>query len=138
MYAVDTDSIHTNISLPDSWVGNDLGQWKLEFVGSLAYYPLPKVYMSEGFKVKDGIVGEEFKTIKKGKGVGKGTITKDEYIKLLQGKSIEKTETRFIVDKKNSSVKLKDVSINIQPDLTTTRVMGYYVLGTMLLRWSNP
>nr|QWO71389.1 DNA polymerase [Termitomyces sp. T123] len=44
LYYSDTDSIDINIPLPDMFVGNELGQMKLEHIFQKAVYLAPKVY----------------------------------------------------------------------------------------------
>lgn len=116
VYAVDTDSIHTNAILPDELLGNDLGKFKLEFQGhSGGLYPLPKTYYAEGNQVNDK-EKSEFKIIKKGKGVKGGSLLKEEYLKLVQGIPVQKNDPRFIIKRQDSSIRLKDVKIEIKAD----------------------
>jgi hypothetical protein len=92
--------------------------WKLEFVGyNGGYYPLAKLYYAVGHEVKDNIIADKEMEIKKAKGVKRGTISKDEYIKLINGSPICKNDPRFVLNRKDSSVTLKDVTINISSDL---------------------
>lgn len=112
IYAVDTDSIHTDGYLPEDCIGNELGQWKLEReTKGVGLYPLPKVYFVEDDE--DGKV----KDIKKGKGVKKKSITKEEYLKLTQGESIEKKENRFKIIKKEFRIKLEKTKICLNAEL---------------------
>jgi len=124
VYAVDTDSIHTNGILSDEFVGSELGKWKLEFVGCKgAYYPLPKLYYIEGYPVKDNVITDKITEVKKGKGVKRGSISKEEYKNLIKGITIEKSDPRFILDRKQSTVKLKNVKIEIKPDLIKRKIV---------------
>lgn len=113
IYAVDTDSIHTNKPLPDYLVGDQLGQWKLEFIGDYGIYPIPKTYYLKGHKIKDGNILPEIVEIKKGKGVKSESITFEEYEDLLNGLSISKNENRFIIARDKTNVKYDNVNINI-------------------------
>jgi len=124
VYAVDTDSIHTNGVLSDEFVGSEIGKWKLEFVGCKgAYYPLPKLYYIEGYPVKDNVITDKITEVKKGKGVKRGSISKEEYKNLIKGITIEKSDPRFILDRKQSTVKLKNVKIEIKPDLIKRKIV---------------
>lgn len=123
IYAVDTDSIHTNGILSDDFIGSELGKWKLEFIGHKGYYPLPKLHYVEGCVVKDNLPIDKISEIKKGKGVKRGSISKDEYISLIKGLPIEKNDPRFIIDRKDSTVKLKDVKVKIKPDLIKRKIV---------------
>ena len=49
----DTDSIFSCVPLPEFYVGNKLGQMKLEYIGIRAAFPAPKVYAVE---LEDGSV----------------------------------------------------------------------------------
>lgn len=126
IYAVDTDSIHTNKQLPDEMVGDELGQWKLEFVIKEGIYALPKVYYARGYKVKDGIISDKITEIRKGKGVKRGSISREEYMKLLSGENIEKREKRFIIDGSRKVVRHDDVSITLSPTLNKRIPLGNY------------
>jgi hypothetical protein len=70
-YYSDTDSIVTNKPLPDSMVGNALGQVKLEYVITKAVFLAPKVY---AFITVPG--GSEGKEIIKVKGLTNEVISK--------------------------------------------------------------
>lgn len=115
VYAVDTDSIHTNGVLPSEMLGDKLGQWKMEFIGDKGgMYPVPKVYYAEGKSIKDNQEDKDV-TVKKAKGL-KGSLTKEDYLKLIEGEVVNKEDPRFVVNRAKSSVSLQDVKININPN----------------------
>ena len=117
VYAVDTDSIHTDGFLPDNYIGSELGLWKLEFEGERGLYPLPKVYLVEE-KIDEKVSKDKkIKDIKKGKGLKKKSITKEEYLKLTQGESIEKEEYRFKIIKKEFRIKFEKTKICLSAEL---------------------
>ena len=122
VYAVDTDSIHTNGILPDYLLGNEIGKFKLEFEGeSGGLYPLPKTYYAEGKEVNANQIG--VKIIKKGKGVKGGSILKEEYLNLVQGISVEKQDPRFIIKREDCSIRLKDVKIEIKAEFLKRNIL---------------
>lgn len=124
VYAVDTDSIHTNGILSDDLIGSELGKWKLEFIGYKGgYYPLPKLYYVEGYAVKGNTPTDKISELKKGKGVKRGSISKDEYVSLIEGLPIEKNDPRFVIDRNSSTVKFKDVKVEIKPDLIKRKII---------------
>lgn len=114
VYAADTDSIHTNGVLPSSMIGDKLGEWKLEFVGDKGgMYPVPKVYYAEGKSIKDNELYKDV-TIKKAKGL-KGSLTKEDYAKLVEGEEVKKEDPRFVANRLKSSVSYQEVQIHIKP-----------------------
>jgi hypothetical protein len=52
IYYIDTDSIVTDKDLPTSIVGDNLGQFKLEFIVDKAYFISPKLYYLEDKLIK--------------------------------------------------------------------------------------
>lgn len=125
VYTVDTDSIHTNIELPEEMVGESLGQWKLEFIGDLGYYPLPKIYYVRGYKVKNGLKVGERCELKKGRGVKSGSFTLEEYISLYNCKPIIKDDLRFVIDWLKSTVSHKTQQIKFSPKLNKRCLVFY-------------
>jgi len=74
LYYTDTDSIVTDIKLPDHLLGNALGQFKLEHRGNRSYYISNKTYcLIKGNKMVKLAV----------KGGDKNSVTKATYIDYL-------------------------------------------------------
>lgn len=124
VYAVDTDSLHTNGHLPAEIVGEKIGQWKLEFVAREGVYPLPKLYYLNGHKVKDnGDAGAE-KELKKSRGVKVGSLTRDDYLTLQSGKAITKIESRFVTNRTKNTISFNPQhKIVISPVFNKRRVV---------------
>jgi hypothetical protein len=70
IYYSDTDSIVTNIKLPENLVGKELGKFKLEYIIKKAIFITSKTYM---LKLEDGTI------IKKAKGVNSDSLTINDY-----------------------------------------------------------
>lgn len=80
IYYTDTDSIVTDIKLDDSYVGKDLGQFKLEHEIKEGYFISNKTYAIKTLKDK---------IIKKSKGLFAKTLTYDDYINVYKGNIVE-------------------------------------------------
>jgi hypothetical protein len=66
LFYSDTDSAITDSPLPITWIGNELGQFKLEYVIKRAVFLAPKVY---------GLITEDNKEIIKVKGLSKDAVS---------------------------------------------------------------
>ena len=84
IYYTDTDSIVTDKRLPESMVGNALGQFKLEHVADKAYFIRAKTYY---LHLIDG--GD----VKRAKGTDASGLTEDSYIRLYNGEDVETFRT---------------------------------------------
>jgi hypothetical protein len=94
IYYSDTDSIVTNKPLPDSMVGNALGQVKLEYVITKAVFLAPKVY---------AIITDEGKEIIKVKGLTNEVISKLNFSD-LEALLIKDSSREFNQEKRFKSV----------------------------------
>lgn len=88
LYYTDTDSIVTDIELPSSLVGKNLGQFKLEYSKiKRGYFITSKTYC---LILDDKDVNEKNKgVIIKAKGVNDNTLSEKDFIDLLNGKTIK-------------------------------------------------
>lgn len=112
IFYTDTDSIVTNIDLPKELVGNQLGQFKLEYIVKQAYFISAKTYclVLDDQYIKD----KEKAVVIKAKGVFDNSLTLDDFKSMYYDKkSIEaiksNTETNYLegyVDIGTKKVKL--------------------------------
>ena len=94
----DTDSLVVNGPLPDNMVDSTtLGRLKLEHTFKEGIFVMPKVYYLE---LDDGSV------VTKCKGYS-GKLSKDQYLGLLEGKSIDLTVTKWFRSLKDSTIQIK-------------------------------
>ena len=109
LYYSDTDSIIINTQLPDQWVGNNLGQFKLEYEIDRAVFIAPKVY---GFITSDG------DEIIKVKGVGKEALQdihiKDLELLLLKDSTLELNQTKWFKKVFEGNISILDVAYQLK------------------------
>jgi hypothetical protein len=79
IYYSDTDSIITNIPLDDSFVGNEIGQFKLEYELKQAYFICNKTYL---------FITNDNKTIIKSKGLDRKSLNIESFKSLLLGNDL--------------------------------------------------
>lgn len=111
LYYMDTDSIIIDKELPENLVGKEIGQMKLENIVKEGYFIGPKIYYED--------LGNKF--ISKCKGIG-NLLTKDDFIKLYNGQSVEKNKNIFIKDYKNQSVKIENRKIHIKSEIKRIKI----------------
>jgi hypothetical protein len=70
-YNTDTDSLAIDSELPNNYIGNELGQFKLEFIADEAYFISPKLYYLENIN--------EDKVIIKARTLGGESLTKTKF-----------------------------------------------------------
>ena len=104
----DTDSIFLQHPLESQYVGNDIGQFKLEGVIKQAFFIAPKLYC---------LVKDNGEIIIKAKGVDKNKLTIDDFKNLLSGSDVGIETTQFKTSWVDYSVSLQDQIINIRPIL---------------------
>jgi hypothetical protein len=109
IYYMDTDSIVTDKDLPNSIVGDKLGQFKLESICNEAYFISPKLYYLED-KLNN-------KTIIKARTLGGDTLTKDDFISMSFGINISKIKSIFRSNLKDSNISLVKTKIDLNPIL---------------------
>jgi hypothetical protein len=85
VYYTDTDSIVTNIELPEHLVGKGLGQFKLEHKIKQAYFISNKTYFLRTY---------DNKVIKKAKGVKSDSLTEEDYINMYNNQKISAIKTQ--------------------------------------------
>lgn len=109
IYYTDTDSIVTNIPLPEEYIGNDIGQFKLEYKIIRGYFISSKLYC---LVVWDKEKNKE-KVVIKAKGVYGSRLTEKDFITLLNNEEITHGVKGY--SKKNYSEGY--VSINTKNDI---------------------
>lgn len=94
----DTDSIVTDIDLPDNIVGKELGKFKLEYKIKKAIFVTGKTYL---------LLLENGQIIKKAKGVNSGSLSSTDYENMyLYSKNVE-------AEKNFSTQSIRDGTVNI-------------------------
>lgn len=106
VYYTDTDSIVTNIELPEHLVGKGLGQFKLEHKIQEAYFISNKTYFLRTY---------DNKVTKKAKGVKSDSLTEEDYINMYNNQKISAIKTQSQKDWSKGSVIIKDKTINLDP-----------------------
>lgn len=107
IYYIDTDSIITDIDLPDYLLGNCIGQFKLEFRAKEGYFIAPKLYYLENSE----------KSIIKAKTLGGHFLKKEDFIDMSYGRIIKKYRKSFVSNIRNSQLSLVDTVIELNPML---------------------
>jgi hypothetical protein len=109
LYYSDTDSIVVDRPLHSKYVGNKLGQFKLEHHIREAVFLAPKVY---GFNTMDG------QEVVKIKGVAKKSLenyhAKDLYKLLYKNSYVEFNQVKWFKDLFKGVIKIKDVAYRLQ------------------------
>lgn len=109
----DTDSLVLQNPLDPKFVGDDIGQFKLEFKIKHAYFVNAKVY---------GIITHDNQHIVKGKGVGSSfedvDFNIDHIIKLFQGIDVTFNRKTIKIDKSTSTIKIVSGKITIKASIT--------------------
>ena len=104
----DTDSIITNIKLPEEFVDSkEIGKLKLEYIIKEGYFIADKTY---AFKSIDG------ELVKRAKGVSSASLSYEDYIKMYNMEVIEDvTRTSSYRNYVQGSVIIKDEKIKLNP-----------------------
>jgi hypothetical protein len=99
----DTDSIILSKPLDDQYVGNELGQFKLEFTIKEGFYHSKKCYL---------IVTQEDDIIIKAKGVNnkRNVLNYDSFVELFKGKNITIKQIQFDKNYKSLNISIKCIS----------------------------
>lgn len=84
-YNTDTDSLFTDVPLPEELVGDKIGQFKLEMVASESYVISPKLYYLEN----------ENKIVIKARTLGGESLTKQDFIDMSYGLTLKKIRCLF-------------------------------------------
>lgn len=145
IYYMDTDSIVTNIELPEHLIGNKLGQFKAEYLNiKRAYFITSKTYC---------LITKDDKVIIKAKGVFKESLTEEDFKALLKGKNAKAVKgnsvknygdgyvsigTKSVLIQGTSYVKRIKVYDEITNVWTDTKPLKYYVNTNLaLIIWEN-
>jgi hypothetical protein len=107
VYYIDTDSIVTDVELPAELVGEDIGQFKLEFLAKEAYFIAPKLYYLQN---NDNI-------IIKAKTLGGDCLKKKDFEDMSYGRMIKKDRKTFLSNIKKSKISLVDITMHLNPIL---------------------
>jgi hypothetical protein len=100
----DTDSIFTDIPLPENLINNELGGLKLEYILKDAVFLAPKVY---------GGIFEDGREFSKVKGYKKSVSFKDLKSLLIRNKSLILNHDKWFRDFSIGSIKIKETMYNL-------------------------
>jgi len=103
IYYMDTDSIVVNQAIPEEFVGNKLGLFKLEHEIRHAYFISPKLYAFET------ISGD---LIVKAKGIG-SKLEFNQFETLIKNESIVQAQERWFKDPANATINIKNIEMHI-------------------------
>jgi len=119
IYYSDTDSIVTNIELPQNLVDPiELGKLKLEYKVTRGYFISSKTYC---LITKDN----KKKFVAKCKGITKNILTEKDFIDMYNGKVVDTYVTHSVTDYTEGSVVIEDKEISLTPDNYTKRTKIY-------------
>lgn len=122
IYYTDTDSIITDIALDNNMVGNELGQFKLEYKVKEGYFISNKTYYLELSEKKfDTFANKWISFIIKSKTVRSESLTLDNFKDLYKGKSVEAVKRSAITDHSKGSVLIRDEIVNLNSGSYTKR-----------------
>jgi hypothetical protein len=111
LYYSDTDSLVLSKRLPDNLIGNELGDLKLEFDDvEYGVFITPKLYYMRN---TNGV------EVKKAKSIKNDGLTLHDYINLYNGNTVTKIEERWYSNLREKNVIIKQVKIDIHPQLNT-------------------
>jgi hypothetical protein len=112
IFYTDTDSLHTNISLPDELVGNKLGQLKLEHVWKDVIYISNKAYIGISEKMdKNG----KYNLYSKIRGIKDYNLSLEELSNfLLKNSHLNIPQERWFKDSKNSTIIVKEINYQLK------------------------
>jgi hypothetical protein len=114
IYYTDTDSIVTNIPIDN--VGNNIGEFKLEYEIAKGYFISAKTY---------GLILKNNKTICKSKGVIENSLTIEDCENLYNGLDIQAPKLSAVRNYEKGSVLIKGESIKLNHDSYKKRIKIY-------------
>jgi len=120
IYYTDTDSIVTDIPLDTSLVGNDLGQFKLEYIIKRGYFISNKTY---------GLILEDGRVITKNKGVLERSLNIEDFVNLYKEIDVQGVKRSSKTDYDKGSVSIKDENIKIYYNSYRKRTKIYNFRG---------
>lgn len=103
IFYMDTDSLIIKGVLPNEFIGNQLGLFKLEHEIKHAYFISPKLY---AFKTKNA------ELIVKAKGIG-SKLDYNSFETLINNHNIIKAQERWFKDPANAAINIKNIDMNI-------------------------
>src|SRR5258705_9038837 len=109
-----TDSVVLEKPLPNKYIGEEIGQFKLVGKVKKGYFISPKLYYLE---LENGQI------IKKSKGIPNNLLQEEDFIKLSKGEIVEVTTKKFFIDPTLFTISLKDVSIKVSPLLKKRKIV---------------
>lgn len=122
----ETDSLAIDQELPTSLIGDELGQFKLEFIADEAYFISNYIIINY----------ETNKVIIKAITLGGETLTKQDFIDMSYGINIKKYRQTFI-SIKDCSVKLNNIYIELNPILRKRYPIYSKITGLLKTRPLN-
>jgi DNA polymerase type B, organellar and viral len=103
IYYMDTDSIVVNKAIPEEFIGNKLGLFKLEHEIVHGYFISPKLY---ALKTTNG------ELIVKAKGIG-SKLEYNQFESLIKNEIIVKAQERWFKDPANANINIKNLDMHI-------------------------
>lgn len=79
VFMTDTDCIWMNAPLSPKFIGKELGLFKKEFSATESIFPAPKLYYA---------INKNGEEVKKGKGIKRGSLNREDYLALAEGKPV--------------------------------------------------
>jgi hypothetical protein len=116
IYYMDTDSIITDIPLDPSLVGDDLGQFKLEYKVKEGIFISSKTYC---------LILENGKHVIKSKGVYSDSLTPKDFRKLLKGERVSAIKGNSIKSYSDGCVTIGTKNVNLSGDCFQKRIKIY-------------
>lgn len=126
IYYTDTDSVVTDIALDNNLVGNDLGQFKLEYKINKGYFVSNKTYFLELSEKKfDTYLNKYISSVIKSKTVKSDSLTLDSFKELYTGNDVVAVKRSAITDYNKGSVLIRDDNVKLRHDSFTKRQKVY-------------
>jgi hypothetical protein len=107
VYYTDTDSIVTDIYLNEELVGNEIGQFKLEYKVKKAYFISSKTYC---------LVLENGETVIKTKGLYNKSLTLKDFVNMYKGINVKGIKQNTITVYEEGSVTFEEKEIKLDHD----------------------
>ena len=104
----DTDSIVTTKKLPQDWIGDEWGKFKLEYHAEFALFIAPKLYYLRLFN------GE---TIIKARTLGGELLNENDFLELSYGLTVKKLKFKFVKDLNNLNLFAQNSLLELSPFL---------------------
>lgn len=108
IYYTDTDSIYTDVQLPDNLISSKIGEFKLESEGIGGIFVAPKLYL---IKLSNNV----FRV--RSRGIPSKLLSLMDFLHLLNGIVINKTVTKWFKSLTESTVLIKNVEVKLTKTL---------------------